>query len=103
MGAGMAVNLHTEGVLSLVYNRSRSRCAEFVKTCPVDIAPGFKLVLHQKDLQIGKAMLAEYDVQLPMVEMSLILYQCLIDEGFADEDISTLFRHKQRMFQESAD
>ncbi len=65
-----------------------------------EFAPGFKLALHYKDLQIGKAMLAEHDVQLPMVEMSLILYQRLIDEGFADEDISTLFRHKQRMFQE---
>lgn len=60
--------------------------------------PGFKLALHHKDLEICKAMLAEHEVQLPVVEMTLILYQRLIDEGFADEDISALFRHKQRMF-----
>ena len=66
-----------------------------------EFAPGFKLGLHHKDLQICQAMVAEHGVHLPIIEMSLILYQRLIDEGFADEDISTLFRHKQRMFQQA--
>ncbi len=63
-------------------------------------APGFKLGLHHKDLGICKAMVAEHDVQLPVIEMSLILYQRLIDQGFSDEDISCLYRHKREMFVE---
>lgn len=63
-----------------------------------EFASGFKLGLHHKDLEICQAMVAEHGVKLPMIEMSLILYQNLIDEGFADEDISALFRHKQRLF-----
>ena len=63
-------------------------------------APGFKLSLHHKDLGICKAMVAEHDVQLPVIEMSLILYQRLIDQGFSDEDISCLYRHKREMFVE---
>jgi len=66
-----------------------------------EFAPGFKLGLHHKDLEICQAMVAGHGVKLPMIEMSLILYQSLIDKGFADEDISALFRHKQNMFLKS--
>lgn len=66
-----------------------------------EFAPGFKMGLHYKDLEICKAMVAEHGVQLPIIEMTLILYKRLMDEGFADEDISALFRHKQRQFIES--
>jgi len=38
-----------------------------------EFAPGFKLGLHYKDLEICKAMVAEHGVQLPVVEMTLIL------------------------------
>ena len=62
--------------------------------------PGFKLGLHHKDLEICQTMVAEHGVHLPVIEASLILYRRLMDEGFADEDISTLFRYKQRMFLE---
>jgi 3-hydroxyisobutyrate dehydrogenase len=59
---------------------------------------GFKVTLHHKDLGICKAIAAQYGVALPVVEMTLIHYGRLMDAGFGDEDISALFREKQRMF-----
>lgn len=59
--------------------------------------PGFKLGLHHKDLTICRSMaLEKTGVSLPMVEMTLIHYEKLMDEGHGDEDISSLFRLKQR-------
>jgi 3-hydroxyisobutyrate dehydrogenase len=63
--------------------------------------PGFKLSLHHKDLEIVKRM-GEINtgVNMPMVEMTLIHYQRLMDEGFGDEDISALFRLKRQQQQD---
>jgi len=59
-------------------------------------APGFKLALHHKDLAICQSMLKHAcDASLPMIEMTLIHYQRLMDEGYGDEDISALFRLKK--------
>ena len=59
-------------------------------------APGFKLALHHKDLAICQYMLKHAcDASLPMIEMTLIHYQRLMDEGYGDEDISALFRLKK--------
>lgn len=64
-------------------------------------APGFKLGLHHKDLSICKAMLAgKTGVTLPVIEMTLIHYQRLMDAGYGDEDISALFRLKHRQLRE---
>ncbi len=60
-------------------------------------APGFKLALHHKDLEICKSMADNIsDNNLPVIEMTLLHYQRLMDEGFGDEDISALFRLKQK-------
>ncbi len=60
-------------------------------------APGFKLALHHKDLGICQSMLKNTcDASLPMIEMTLIHYQRLMDEGYGDEDISALFRLKKK-------
>ncbi|MCH8976118.1 MAG: NAD(P)-dependent oxidoreductase [Proteobacteria bacterium] len=60
-------------------------------------APGFKLELHHKDLGICQSMLKNTcDASLPMIEMTLIHYQRLMDEGYGDEDISALFRLKKK-------
>jgi 3-hydroxyisobutyrate dehydrogenase len=57
--------------------------------------PGFKLALHHKDLEIVKNMAEGIsDINLPMVEMTLIHYRRLIDDGYGDEDISALYRLK---------
>ena len=62
--------------------------------------PGFKLGLHYKDLRICQEMAKSLsDDRLPMIEMTLIHYQRLMDEGFADDDISALFRIKKRLFE----
>lgn len=59
--------------------------------------PGFKLALHHKDLSICQSMTKSIsDNALPIVEMTLIHYQRLMDEGFGDDDISALFRLKQK-------
>jgi 3-hydroxyisobutyrate dehydrogenase len=63
-------------------------------------APGFKLSLHKKDLEICRRMLeAAGGRRLPVVEMTLVHYQRLVEAGFGDEDISALYREKKSMFE----
>jgi 3-hydroxyisobutyrate dehydrogenase len=59
---------------------------------------GFRVKLHQKDLEICRDMAAKHSVQLPIVEMTLLHYRRLIEQGHGDEDISSLFRLKDAMF-----
>jgi 3-hydroxyisobutyrate dehydrogenase len=59
---------------------------------------GFKVTLHQKDLGIVQAMAAARGVRLPVVEMTRIHYDRLIEQGFGEEDISALFRLKRDLF-----
>jgi 3-hydroxyisobutyrate dehydrogenase len=59
--------------------------------------PGFKLALHHKDLSICQEMTKSISKNaLPIIEMTLLHYQRLMDEGYGDEDISALFRLKQQ-------
>ncbi len=60
--------------------------------------PGFKVSLHHKDLQICKAIAEELGVALPVVEMTLVHYWRLMNAGYGDEDISSLYREKQQLF-----
>jgi 3-hydroxyisobutyrate dehydrogenase len=60
--------------------------------------PGFRVRLHEKDLRICHDMAARHGVQLPVVEMTLLHYRRLIEQGHGDEDISTIFRLKDAMF-----
>ncbi len=63
--------------------------------------PGFRVVLHHKDLVICQRMADELGVSLPIVEMTLIHYRRLMEAGFGDEDISALYREKQALFEKS--
>jgi len=63
-----------------------------------DFPPGFRVRLHDKDLRICQDMAARHGVLLPVVEMTLLHYRKLIDQGHGDEDISTIFRLKDSMF-----
>jgi 3-hydroxyisobutyrate dehydrogenase len=60
--------------------------------------PGFRVALHHKDLAICKQMADQFDVALPMVEMTLIHYRRLMEAGLGDLDISALHHEKQGMF-----
>jgi 3-hydroxyisobutyrate dehydrogenase len=60
--------------------------------------PGFRVALHHKDLAICKQMAKQFDVALPMVEMTLIHYRRLMDAGLGDLDISALHHEKRGMF-----
>jgi 3-hydroxyisobutyrate dehydrogenase len=60
---------------------------------------GFKVSLHDKDLKIVQQMAAAQGVQLPVVEMTRVHYRRLMEAGFGDEDISSLFRLKHALFQ----
>jgi 3-hydroxyisobutyrate dehydrogenase len=63
---------------------------------------GFRVRLHEKDLKICRAMAARHGVQLPLIEMTLVHYRRLIEQGHGDEDISTLFRLKDALFSAAA-
>mgnify|MGYP001812400882 FL=1 len=60
--------------------------------------PGFRVALHHKDLAICKQMAEQFDVALPVVEMTLIHYRRLMQAGLGDLDISALYREKQGLF-----
>lgn len=61
--------------------------------------PGFKLGLHHKDLSICQSMLNNIsETSLPLLEMTLIHYQKLMEQGHGDEDISALYRLKKDLF-----
>jgi 3-hydroxyisobutyrate dehydrogenase len=63
-------------------------------------AGGFRVRLHEKDLKICRDMAQQHGAQLPLIEMTLIQYRRLIEQGYGDEDISTLFRLKTALFKE---
>ncbi len=57
--------------------------------------PGFKLALHNKDLEICKTMANDNDSPTQIIDMTLTEYQTLIAQGYGNEDISALYRLKQ--------
>ncbi len=60
--------------------------------------PGFKVKLHHKDLMLCNKMIEQLgENRLPIIEMTLIHYQRLMDQGYGDEDISVLFRSKKQL------
>lgn len=65
--------------------------------------PGFRVALHHKDLAICKQMAQQFDVALPVVEMTLIHYRRLMRAGLGDLDISALYREKQGLFVVASD
>lgn len=59
---------------------------------------GFKLALHHKDLKIVQSMAADRcENRLPMAEMTIIHYEKLMQQGYGDEDISSLYRLKHEL------
>jgi 3-hydroxyisobutyrate dehydrogenase len=69
----------------------------------MDFPLGFRVKLHAKDLEICRKMAEDFDVKLPIVEMTLLHYSRLIGKGFGDEDVSSLYRLKHAAFQNSDD
>ncbi len=59
---------------------------------------GFRVRLHAKDLRICRDMAAAVGASLPVVEDTLAEYAQLMDEGYGEEDISAVFRLKERLF-----
>lgn len=56
---------------------------------------GFKVRLHAKDLRICRDMAATHGASLAVIEDTLRDYQSLIESGYGDEDISSIFRLKR--------
>jgi 3-hydroxyisobutyrate dehydrogenase len=59
---------------------------------------GFKVALHEKDLEICRVMAEAHGVKLPLVEMTLVHYSRLPRNDREEQDISSLFRIKDAMF-----
>jgi len=64
---------------------------------------GFRVRLHQKDLGICRDMAARHGATLPVVESTLAQYAELIAEGHGDEDISSIYRLKSRLFEDDGE
>jgi len=58
---------------------------------------GFRVSLHDKDLAICQALAAEHQARMPIIEMTRQHYRRLMESGHGDEDVSCLFRLKQRL------
>lgn len=63
---------------------------------------GFKLALHLKDLYICRTMARTLGGKLPVTEATIPLYEQLKQQGYGDEDISTLYRANKNLFPRSA-
>lgn len=62
-------------------------------------SPGFKVSLHHKDLSICREMAkARNAASLSVTETTLRDYECLMEQGYSEEDISALFRVKQSAY-----
>src|ERR1700722_6661597 len=59
---------------------------------------GFRVRLHDKDLKICREMAAKRGAVLPVVESTLSEYAKLMERGFGDEDISSIYRLKSALF-----
>jgi 3-hydroxyisobutyrate dehydrogenase len=57
--------------------------------------PGFKVALHHKDLVICKNMAQQSGAVTNLIQQTLTDYEKLIEQGYADEDISALYRLKK--------
>jgi len=57
-------------------------------------APGFKLALHHKDLNICQSMAKQTGASTTLIDMTIADYERLMAEGYGDEDISALYRIK---------
>jgi 3-hydroxyisobutyrate dehydrogenase len=64
---------------------------------------GFRVRLHDKDLRICRDMAAKHGARLPVVESTLEQYAQLIAQGFGDEDISSIYRLKSKLFPAAPD
>ena len=62
---------------------------------------GFRVRLHEKDLRICRDMAAASGVALPVVDDVLREYAELIRRGHGDEDISSIYRLKQELFEQA--
>ncbi len=62
---------------------------------------GFRVRLHDKDLRICRDMAAAHGATLPVVESTLAEYSRLIESGHADEDISSIYLLKSKLFRSS--
>lgn len=60
---------------------------------------GFKVALHHKDLEICQHMARLHDGNLPLTDQTKLEYETLMAEEHGDEDISSLFRLKRKLFQ----
>ena len=58
--------------------------------------PGFKVKLHHKDLVICLEMAKAHAISLPLTDMTECDYKTLIQEGYGEEDISSLYRLKKK-------
>ena len=67
--------------------------------CEGTFEPGFRVALHHKDLKICQSMAAKHEVSLPVIEMTLVHYERLMEQQHGDEDISALFRLKKQLFE----
>ena len=59
---------------------------------------GFRVRLHDKDLRICRDMAKAHGAVLPVVESTLGEYERLMAAGYADEDISSIYRLKTGLF-----
>ena len=63
-----------------------------------DFAPGFRMALHHKDLNLCRGLLQSLDVNLPIVEMTIKHYERLFAQGMGDQDMTALYQLKRDLF-----
>jgi 3-hydroxyisobutyrate dehydrogenase len=110
VGEAMAF-AHAEGLpldrLIEVLGKGAGSSWYFVNRAPYmarhEFPAGFRVRLHAKDLRICREMAAKHGAHLPVVESTLQQYAQLIIEGYGDEDISSIYRLKSKLFPQTSE
>ncbi len=110
VGEAMAF-AHAEGLpldrLIEVLGKGAGSSWYFVNRAPFmarqEFPAGFRVRLHAKDLRICREMAAKHGAHLPVVESTLQQYAQLIIEGYGDEDISSIYRLKSKLFPQTSE
>lgn len=79
-------------ILKVSYGQSRIYERNYESFIAQDeYAPGFTIKLLLKDLGLGQQMANENDVYLPVMEQLISMYQKAADEGYAEDDMASMY------------
>ena len=111
MGSDMALNLQHHGMLAAAWNRTRKRVEDWAAREQIPLVDEISHAIDQSNLiitcvstdadllELVERITPDLRVDQVLLKLTLTDYQALLAEGHGEEDISTLFHLKQRLYE----